>query len=223
MAVVKAGGHGLASLRGYIISPVANPVSLIREYASTYANELAKDLGVTVEICYWDKNEGTYSADWLAKSNFVVFLPTNNKFEAEIETRAMISEIETFSEIETATTMGLPIYLGYRSSGGILAYETKLYRSRNVGNYGSRFQITERPGYQINGISGTSNRLLSHCETLRKKTHEKAFFEKLDVTFSHHVVDSTKRLEFASASPSTEKTFKIGDWSYDERLLLLLL
>jgi hypothetical protein len=215
MAVVKAGGHGLASLRGYIISPVANPVSLIREYASTYANELAKDLGVTVEICYWDKNEGTYSADWLAKSNFVVFLPTNNKFEAEIETRAMISEIEK------ATTMGLPIYLGYRSSGGILAYETKLYRSRNVGNYGSRFQI-ERPGYQINGISGTSNRLLSHCETLKKKTHEKAFFEKLDVTFSHHVVDSTK-----SFSPSIkvhgEKTFKIGDWSYDERLLLLLL
>jgi hypothetical protein len=198
MAVVKAGGHGLASLRGYIISPVANPVSLIREYASTYANELAKDLGVTVEICYWDKNEGTYSADWLAKSNFVVFLPTNNKFEAEIETRAMISEIEK------ATTMGLPIYLGYRSSGGILAYETKLYRSRN--------------GYQINGISGTSNRLLSHCETLKKKTRQKAFFEKLDVTFSHHVVESTK-----IASPSAEKTFKIGDWSYDERLLLLLL
>jgi hypothetical protein len=196
MAVVKAGGHGPASLRGYIISPVANPVSLIREYASTYANELAKDLGVTVEICYWDKNEGTYLADWLEKANFVVFLPTNNKFEAEIETKPMINEFER------ASKLCIPIYLGYRSSEGIKAYDTHLFYS----NY----------RYSIRGISGTSDNLLSQC-----RSHIYHFRVKIvqpKVSFSHHVVESTK-----TASPSAEKTFKVGDWSYDERLLLLLL
>lgn len=187
MAVVKAGGHGPASFRGYIISPVANPVSLIKEYANTYANLLAKELGVTVEICYWDKNEGIYSADWLEKANFVVFLPTNNKFESDIITKPMINEIER------AKKLSLPIYLGYRSSDGIKAYDTELFLS--TGHYP-----------RITGRSGSSDSLLSYCKS-KKKTSPWLQDIQPKVTFSHHYVDLMKE----------------ADWNYDERLLLLSL